>query len=133
MSKNSIEREITIATSAANVWRIFTDPAVTRSLGGEYVSEWAVGGSLNWKDLNGTIHTSGTILAMEKEKLLKHELTDHGTPLSIITYELVDNNGTTLLKTKEELNYTISGNQLREAEEGWDLALKSVKETAEKL
>ncbi|MGH7491226.1 MAG: hypothetical protein ACREOO_02400 [bacterium] len=39
MAKFFLEKSIVIHAAAARVWEVFTNPAVTRQMGGEYVSD----------------------------------------------------------------------------------------------
>src|SRR5688572_13701194 len=90
MENRIIEKTIEINAAPAKVWRVFTDPAVTKQMGGEYVTDWKAGSTFGWKGRDGKMHTSGIILDLEPEKLLKHNLSDMndpGTLLSTITYE----------------------------------------------
>jgi hypothetical protein len=45
MPKLFVEKSIEINAPASKVWRIFTDPVLTRQMGGEYVSDWKAGSS----------------------------------------------------------------------------------------
>ena len=134
-----VERSVEIDAPASTVWRVFTDPVLTREIGGEYVSAWNIGGSFGWKSLDGKMLTSGTILRIESQKLLQHNLfapttTGGERPLvvSVITYELRGHAGRTTLVGREEFNAPLSVEQHRDATEGWDAALLAVKEVAEK-
>src|ERR1700749_1974679 len=83
--RSTINKSIKINATPANVWRVFTEPAVTRQMGGEYVS--------GWKGANGTMLTNGTILQIEPKHLLKHDLFDAGNKTlvtSVITYTLIE-------------------------------------------
>ncbi|MGO4294321.1 SRPBCC domain-containing protein [Chitinophaga sp. RAB17] len=136
MDKPVIKKEININASTKNVWRVFTEPAVTRQMGGEYVSEWKVGSLFGWKGKGSTLYTNGTILALEPEKLLKHslvDLKDKNKLLSVITYEFLKNGSGTIISAIEEVNYEMTDYQLKEANEGWDATLQLVKYVAEKL
>lgn len=136
MDRPIIEKAIEINASVKKVWSVFTDPIVTRQMGGEYVSGWKVGSSIGWKGQDGMFNTNGTILKIEIEKLLKHELLDlkdKNKLLSVITYEFKEIGERTILITKEEINYEMTTDQIKDASDGWDLALNAVKETAEKL
>src|ERR1700749_3387673 len=91
--RSTINKSIKINATPANVWRVFTEPAVTRQMGGEYVSGWKAGSSFGWKGANGTMLTNGTILQIEPKHLLKHDLFDAGNKTlvtSVITYTLIE-------------------------------------------
>src|SRR5687768_13920664 len=92
MPKHFVEKSIEINAPVSKVWRVFTDPVLTRQMGGEYVSDWKVGSSLRWKGPDGRMLTNGTILNIEPEKLLQHNLfssdaSSAGEITSVITYE----------------------------------------------
>lgn len=127
-----IEKTIEINALPAKVWRVFTDPALTRQMGGEYVSDWKPGGAFGWKAPDGKMLTRGTVIDIIPGKLLKHDLYDKDVRLSVITYELLPHQEATLISAKEELLYEVTDDQLQEAEEGWEIALRAVKDVAEK-
>ncbi len=105
-------------------------------MGGEYVSTWKVGESLGWKGDDGKMYTHGIILEFEPNQLLKHSLYDLKTKsrlTSTITYRLEDKGKYMILHAEEVLAFDMRDDQFEEALEGWDLALESVKEIAEKL
>ena len=136
MPNTLIQKTITITASPQQVWRVFTDPSVTRKMGGEYISTWKVGDSLGWQGDDGKMSTYGIILEIEPNQLLKHNLFDLKTKsrlTSTITYRLEDKGKYTIFHAEEELAYDMRDDQFEEALEGWDLALESVKEIAEKL
>ena len=74
MTYPAIKKSIEVQASPEKVWRVFTDPAVTRQMGGEYVTDWKAGSALGWKGGDGNMYTSGTILEIVPGKLLKHQL-----------------------------------------------------------
>ena len=136
MNRPVIEKTIEINASIKIVWSVFTDPIVTRQMGGEYVSDWKVGSSFRWRGRDGTFYTNGTILEIETEKLIKHkllDLKDKNKLLSVITYEFNEVGEKTILNIKEEMDYEMTTGQIKDTADGWDLALKAVKETAEKI
>ena len=105
-------------------------------MGGEYVSSWLEGEPLGWKGDDGKMSTYGIILEIEPNQLLKHNLFDLKTKsrlISTITYRLEDKGKYTILHAEEELAFDMRDDQFEEALEGWDLALESIKEIAEKL
>ena len=133
---NLIKKSITINASPHNVWKVFTDPQVTKKMGGYYVSTWKKGESLQWKGDDGKMYTYGIILEIEPDHLLKHSLYDLKTKsriTSTITYTFENKDSHTVLHAEEELTYDMREEQFDEALEGWDVALESVKEIAEKM
>ena len=136
MSKRIIQKTIKIDASVGKVWRVFTDPIVTRQMEGEYVTDWKVGSALGWKGKDGKIYKNGMVLEIEKERLIKHNLVgmeQEKKMLSIITYRFVDSGTQTILQAQEELYYEMTDGQYKEAMEGWDYALNLVKDTAERI
>jgi uncharacterized protein YndB with AHSA1/START domain len=133
MSKFSIENTVEINAPVAQVWRVFTDPALARQMGGEYVSDWEVGSSLRWKGLDGQLLTNGMIMKIEPEKLLQHTLLDAvGSTGSVITYELDEKDNVTTVHAQEDFTNPITDVEYKDAAEGWEAALRALKETAER-
>jgi uncharacterized protein YndB with AHSA1/START domain len=133
MSKFVIEKSIEINAPVSTVWRVFTDPALTRKLGGEYVSDWKVGSAFGWKSLDGTMLTKGTVLNIGPEKLLQHALLNSVGPIdSVVTYEFDENEGATTVHAQEEFANPISDKEYRDAAQAWDAALRLLKDTAER-
>lgn len=131
-----IKKTILIKAPAENVWRVFTDRAVTLKMGGHYVSGWQINGTLEWKGNDGIKYTYGKILEIMPFQLLKHSLYDMKTKsrvTSIITYAFEEVNGETLLHAEEMLTFDMRDDQFEEAIEGWDMALDTVKEIAESI
>ena len=137
MPNNYVEKVIEINAPVSKVLRVFTDPFLTRQMGGEYISEWKVGSSFSWKGLDGQILTNGSIMAIEPEKLLQHRLlsSDATSPesvISVITYKFDEENGRTTIRAREDFSHPVSDEEFDGAVEGWEAALQSVKEIAEK-
>jgi uncharacterized protein YndB with AHSA1/START domain len=132
MSNFFIEKSIEISAPVSKVWRVFTDPTLTSQMGGEYVSAWKAGSSFGWKGLDGKMITNGTIMKIEPEKLLQHNLSNSvGSTNSIITYEFHEKNHVTTLHAREDFVEPISDKDYADAAEGWDAALLAVKEISE--
>src|SRR5688572_4951929 len=112
-----IQKTIKINTPVSKVWKVFTEPAVTQKMGGEYVTDWKVGSSLGWKGKDGKMYTNGTILEIEKEKVIKHNLFDDQKQkvLSVITYRFVKDDHQTILHAQEELNYETTDEQYQDS------------------
>jgi uncharacterized protein YndB with AHSA1/START domain len=133
MSKLFLEKSIEISAPVSKVWRVFTDPTLTRQMGGEYVSNWKVGSAFGWKGLDGKMVTNGTIIKIEPEKLLQHNLfSSVGSINSVITYEFDEKNRVTTVHAREDFTKPLTDEEYVDAAEGWDAALLAVKETAEK-
>ena len=137
MPNDFVEKSIEINAPASKVWRVFTDPVLTRQMGGEYVSEWKVGSSFSWKGLDGQILTNGSILKIEPQKILQHNLfgSDPASTeavISVITYEFHEKDGRTTILAREDFSRPIDDEEYAAAMSGWDAALYSVKEIAER-
>jgi uncharacterized protein YndB with AHSA1/START domain len=131
-----IEQSVEINAAPDKVWRVFSDPVVTRKIGGEYVTDWKEGSPFGWMGRDGKMYTSGNILRCEPGILLQHnlfDLEDRNKLQSVIEYRFEERNGSTIIFAREELHYNLSDDQFREAVQGWQLALNSVKEAAESL
>jgi uncharacterized protein YndB with AHSA1/START domain len=134
LSNRLIKKSITISAAPHQVWRVFTDPVVTRKMEGQYVSSWKVGESLGWKGEDGKMYTYGIILELVPDQLLKHSLYDLKTKTrvtSVITYTFENKESYTILHAEEELTFDMRDDQFEEALEGWDMALATIKEVAE--
>lgn len=136
MDRKFIEKTIEINTTPKKLWRTITDPTITREMGGEYISDWQIGSSLSWKGTDGHIYTNGTILQLEPEFILQHNLfnlDEKDKILSVITYKFEDTKKSTTLHAHEEYSVSLTDEEYEAASEGWDFALKVVKEKAESL
>ena len=134
MSKFFIEKSIEINALVSKVWRVFTDPVLTRQMGGEYVSDGKVGSSFGWRTLDGNIVTNGTIMKIMPEELLQHALLNSvGSTNSIITYEFSEKNGITTVLAREDFTNPIPADEYAEAADGWDTALGTLKDIAESI
>jgi len=133
MSKYFIEKTIKINAPVSKVWRVFTDPSLTTHMGGEYVSDWKVGSSFGWKGADGKLVTNGTVMKIMAGKLLQHNLLNSvGSINSVITYEFSEEDHVTTLHAREDFAKPVTDKEYADALEGWDAALLTVKETAEK-
>jgi uncharacterized protein YndB with AHSA1/START domain len=133
MSIRSVQRSIEINATASKIWQVFTDPVITRQIGGEYVSDWQAGSTFGWKAPDGKMLTHGTILQIEPEKLLKHNLLNtDDTVISEITYDLREQNRRTIRHASENFTNPINDKEYADAVDGWDAALMVLKEVAEK-
>ena len=131
-----IQKSISINATPHQVWRVFTDPVITRQMGGQFVTNWKVNESLGWKAEDGKMYTHGIILELIPGQRLKHSLYDIKTKTritSIITYTFEEKETFTILHAEEELTFDMREDQFEEALEGWDMALDTVKELAEKI
>jgi uncharacterized protein YndB with AHSA1/START domain len=131
-----IIKSIDIDATAAKVWSVFADPAISRQMGGYYDTDWKKGSVISWRGPDGKAHTRGVILQCAAPRLLQYQLfdmQDAGKVLSTIIYVFTEDQEKTLLIAREELHYEISENELADAGAGWDSALLAVKNIAEQL
>lgn len=137
MSKKIIEKTIIIDATPDKVWRVFTDAKVTKQMGGKYLTDWKIGGAFGWQGNDNEVYSHGKILQLVKEKLLQHSIfdpDDRKITASVITYRLTEKEGKTYLHGREEMQEMPETEEdYAEAVEGWNIALNSVKELAEKL
>jgi len=131
-----IEKQIEIAAPAAVVWRVFTDPTLSRKMGGEYVTDWEAGSTIGWKDESGKMRSQGKILKIETGKLLKHNLFKDvdgvSTLTSVITYELrARQDGKTTLSARESFAEAQKDKDFADADLALDAALAKLKAVAE--
>jgi uncharacterized protein YndB with AHSA1/START domain len=137
MPKLFVEKSIDIDAPISKVWRVFTDPTLSRRMGGEYITDWQVGSSFSWKGLDGQMYTNGVILKIEPEKILQHNLfssqaSSTESITSVITYEWRERGQFTTLLAREDFLNPINDTEYADAMDGWEAALLSVKEIAEK-
>ncbi|WKZ28737.1 MAG: SRPBCC domain-containing protein [Patescibacteria group bacterium] len=116
-----LEKTIDIQAPASRVWK---------ALQAGYASSWEVDASIQGRGADGKI------LKLEPEKLLKHNLlrkTDEGifALSSVITYELREHNGMTILVARESFAEPQSDKAFTEALSGWDAALNQLKTASE--
>lgn len=116
-----LEKSIDIQAPASKVWQ---------AIRAGYASDWEVDGSIQGRGADGKI------LKLEPEKLLKHNLlrkTDEGISAlsSVITYELREHNGMTILVARESFAEAQNDKTFAEALSGWDAALGKLKEASE--
>jgi uncharacterized protein YndB with AHSA1/START domain len=133
MPDQFVESSVEIHAPVSNVWRVFTDPILTREMGGEYASDWKVGSSFGWMTPEGQMITNGSILKLEPEKLLQHNLFDEdGSVAAVITYEFHEAVGVTTIHAREDFSAAMDDDALLDARAGWEAALHAVKEIAER-
>lgn len=133
MESKILEATIEISAPLNHVWRVFTEPDITKQMGGYYDTDWKIGSSFGFKNVNGNRLTNGTLLGFQPGLLIKHNLfePDGETIMAVITYEFQERGGVTLLTGKEELTQTLDKVAFDDALAGWKSALNAVKQLAE--
>jgi uncharacterized protein YndB with AHSA1/START domain len=135
MKNTIIEKSIDIKAPLNKVWSVFTNPDVTKKIGGYYDTDWKVGSSFGFKTMDGIRLTNGTILEYQHERLIKHNLFEPKSEkvIAVITYDFQEKNGVTLLTGSEELTQSFDNSAVKNALEGWEFALNTIKQLAESL
>lgn len=144
MPKLFVEKSVDIKAPAARVWRVLTDPQVTkkwiRSWWPDIVSldsDWEVGSTVLWKVAKDKVGAAGTVTLSEPEKMLRYGFKinqPESDKQEIITYKLEERNGTTRFSVwvgdfgdSEEHQECYPG-----ALESWEKSLSKIKELSEK-
>ncbi|MBS0028292.1 SRPBCC family protein [Chitinophaga sp. 22321] len=135
MKNQIIEKTVEINAAVKAVWSVFTNPEVTKQMGGYYGTDWKTGSSFGFRKSDGTALTNGVLLDFKPMQLIKHSLfeNDTDTVIAVLTYSFQENDGQTLLTGQEELITRLDQAEYQDAVEGWDQALNAVKLIAEAL
>lgn len=135
MENKIIETTIEINAPLHKVWSVFTNPEITKQMGGYYDTDWKIGSSFGFKKMDGNRLTNGTVLDFQQEQLIKHNLFEPNSEavMAVLTYEFREKNGITLLTGKEELTQPLHKASFEDAMAGWKSALSLVKKIAETL
>lgn len=135
MENKIIEANIEINAPLNKVWSVFTDPDITKQMGGYYDTDWKTGSSFGFRKADGNRLTNGILLEFQQEQLIKHSLfePDSESVMVVITYHFQQKDGATLLTGKEELTQPLDKATYDDALAGWKAALDLVKMIAEKL
>lgn len=129
-----LKESVEIMAPASRVWEYFTNPILSRALGGEYVSEWKTGSEIGWMSLEGEMYTKGHILEVEPARFLKHTLVDMEFPDQVLltnTYTFDEDDGMTVLTGKASFTKPISDEEYEDAVAGWKNVFGAIKELVE--
>jgi uncharacterized protein YndB with AHSA1/START domain len=143
-----IHNEILIKAPASKVWDILTNPEHTKKymFGCEALSDWKPGSPLIWKMMHEGkefIPVKGKILNIVPDKLLRYTVFDPNSTMEdipenylTVTYELFEENGSTLLEvTQGDYNKVADGERRYKESynngEGWNPILVQIKKLAE--
>jgi len=107
------KKSVTIPASAEKVWKALTDPVMIKQyfFGTEAVSKWKVGSPIVFRGVweGKPYEDKGTILALEKGKLLKYNYwssfsgtEDVAANYANIIYSLTPDNGNTVLTITQD-------------------------------
>lgn len=134
MPHSTVTMKVRINAPVTEVWRMFDDPAFTREIGGEYESEWREGAFIGWKTLDGRLQTRGTIVRIERGRLLEHTILGAGGAEDVfatVTYTFTEEDGRTTVSIREQLKQPLTDAEHEDALSGWEAALRSVKALVE--
>ena len=133
MENRIIGRVVEIAAPVEKVWSVFTDPNITRRMGGYYDTTWEVGSSFGFNKVDGMSLTNGVLLALESQRLIKHSLflPNSDEIMATISYHFETKDRFTLLKGEEVLVEPLDKEDFDDACAGWESALNQVREIAE--
>ena len=143
-----VKSSITIYASAAKVWDALINPEKTKKymFGCETVSDWKIGSPLLWQaEYEGkeTVFVKGEIVDLQPEKYLKYTTIDPNSNIDdtsenylTVTYELISDDGKTILNVKQGDYLTVADGERRYQEaynngEGWDPILTEIKKLVE--
>lgn len=142
MSANLIAKaSTTIAAPASRVWNALTSPEMIKQyfFGTEAVSDWKEGSTLEFRgEWEGKKYLDkGVILKSEEPKLFQYtylssfsNLPDAPENYANISYELMEEDGETMLTIKQE---NVADEESRKkSEENWAYVLKNLKDLLEK-
>lgn len=142
MAANFIAKaSTTISASASEVWNALTNPEMIKQyfFGTDAVSDWKEGSPLEFKgSWEGKEYVDrGVILKSEAPKLFQYtyfssmsDLPDAPENYMNISYELVEDNGQTMLTIKQE---NVANEEVRKhSEQNWANVLKDLKALLEK-
>ena len=135
MKNQIIEKTIEINASIDDVWSVFTNPEITKQMGGYYDTDWKTGSSFVFRLSNGTAITNGILLDFKPMLLIKHSLFENNadTVIAMLTYSFQQKGNQTLLTGQEELVKRLDPTEYDDANKGWEQALNIVKQIAEAL
>jgi uncharacterized protein YndB with AHSA1/START domain len=138
----SVQKDIAIAATAAQVWHTLVTPALIKKYlyGTDTVSDWEEGSSILFKgEYEGVPYTDkGTILSLQPNKVLKYSylssfanLEDRPENYAILTFDIQEISTGTLLKLTQE--NILSEESAQHAENSWEMVLQELKKVAEAL
>lgn len=143
------EKSIEINAPAARVWTVLTNPqfnekwAALFAAKGPIDSDWTLGSPVLWRNADGQVYVTGTVIALEPNKLLKFTVrstTREMQPLSGLakdditqTFALSEHDGRTTLSTAHgDFSKLANGDKILPAVvAGWDTILALLKQLAE--
>lgn len=143
-----VKNSIAINAPAAKVWDALINPEKTKEymFGCETVSDWNVGSELLWRgqyEGKEMVFVKGEIVEIEPEKMLVYTTIDPNSDIEdtpenyvSVTYELVPQDGQTVLKVSQGDFSTVANGESRYKDaynngEGWNPILVEIKKLVE--
>jgi uncharacterized protein YndB with AHSA1/START domain len=143
-----VKNSIVINAPASKVWDALVNPEKTKQymFGCETVSDWRKGSPLLWKGMyegKEMVFVKGDIVEIKPEKLLIYTTIDPNSDIDDVsenylhvTYELIPQNGSTLLKVEQGDYSTVADGEKRFKDssnngEGWNPILIEIKKLVE--
>ena len=143
-----VKNSITINAPASKVWNALVNPEQTKKymFGCETVSDWKVGSPLLWRgEYEGKVmnFVEGEIVEIQPEKFLCYTTIDPNSDIDMVsenylkvTYELVPDNGKTVLNVSQGDYSTVANGEKRYEDsynngEGWNPILIEIKKLVE--
>jgi uncharacterized protein YndB with AHSA1/START domain len=135
MENQYIQKTIEINAPIQQVWKVFTDPEITKQLGGYYETDWKVGSSFGFRRPDGTVVTNGKLLEFQPMRIIRHSLFDEATAeaISEVTYTFEEDGTQTVLTGREDMAQPLDDAAYDDAVTGWEEALSEVKRIAEEV
>lgn len=139
MKKFIVEKQLPISASRERVWNALTDPDLTEKyfFGCRVYSNWAVDGEISFKRRIlwiFPIELRGRILEINPGSMLKYSLKNSAsTTESIVTIELADNHGKTIVSVQDDVGSGEGAeSRYNRSQDGWDKVLNGLKRVIEK-
>jgi len=137
--ETKVIKEITINAPREKVWQALTDPEITRKyfFHCRVLSSWEPGSPIVFKGRMFwiiPIKLEGTVKKIVPGHLLQYTVENHGTGgMSLVTDELSEENGKTLLKITDDVGSEPGAEKrYKNSMSGWDKILRGLKRTVEK-
>jgi uncharacterized protein YndB with AHSA1/START domain len=142
-----VKDTIEIAAPAKSVWRVLTDPELTRKymFGCAAVTDWKVGSPLDWTatvDGKDVVYVKGVVVAVERERLLSYTTIGVGEGFEdvpenylTVTCRLTTVDGKTRLEITQGDYARVADGKKRydDTVSGWPSVLQQMKALAESL
>jgi uncharacterized protein YndB with AHSA1/START domain len=132
-----VKKQITIKADRSKVWEALTNPEITKRyfFNCEVLSDWKAGSPITFKGrmfLVMKIEMTGTIVDIERGKLLKYTLKNKKGGVSTVTDQLTYAKGETTVSVTDDVGKADGvEKRYKRSVKGWDKILKGLKEVVE--